>query len=210
MIDTKEIRKALAIHGVDVLNEDEVLDVLDHLEAAYKEIESWKGVTKQFSNDADTLRTHLSFAKDELNRLRAKVDAMEKQEPVAWWGRGPRDGRIELSVHKPAPSVMRDFAVTPLYAIPGAQPTPSFADAYQGAMEEVAIWKKRALEAEDLNRKFVAEINGPTYMGEPAQPAPSVPELIESLRCACNYIDKLGGVSQQYRAMIAAAPKAKP
>lgn len=94
--------------------------------------------------------------------------------------------------------------------VTGAQPAPSFADAYQGAMEEVAIWKKRALEAEDLNRKFVAEINGPTYMGEPAQPAPSVPELIESLRCACNYIDKLGGVSQQYRAMLAAVPEAKP
>lgn len=58
----------------------------------------------------------------------------------------------------------------------GAQPAPSFADAYQGAMEEVAIWKKRALEAEDLNRKFIAEINGPTYMGEQAQPAPSVPD----------------------------------
>ena len=57
-----------------------------------------------------------------------------------------------------------------------AQPAPSFADAYQGAMEEVAIWKKRALEAEDLNRKFVAEINGPAYMGEPAQPAPSIQE----------------------------------
>ena len=42
-----------------------------------------------------------------------------------------------------------------------------------------------------------------------AQPAPSVPELIESLRCACNYIDKLGGDSQQYRAMIAAATEAK-
>lgn len=52
-----------------------------------------------------------------------------------------------------------------------AQPAPSFADAYQGAMEEVAIWKKRALEAEDLNRKFIAEINGPTYMGEPAPSA---------------------------------------
>lgn len=37
-----------------------------------------------------------------------------------------------------------------------------------------------------------------------AQPAPSVPELLESLRCACNYIDKLGGVSQQYRAVLAA------
>lgn len=82
MIDTKEIRKALAIHGVDVLNEDEVLDVLDHLEAAYKEIESWKGVAKQFSNEADALRTHLSFAKDELNRLRAKVEEMEKQGPI--------------------------------------------------------------------------------------------------------------------------------
>ena len=43
-----------------------------------------------------------------------------------------------------------------------------------------------------------------------AQPAPSVPDLLESLRCACNYIDKLGGVSQQYRAMLAAVPEAKP
>ena len=58
--------------------------------------------------------------------------------------------------------------------VTGAQPAPSFADAYQGAMEEVAIWKRRALEAEDLNRKFVAEINGPAYMGEPAQPAPAL------------------------------------
>lgn len=82
MIDTKEIRKALAIHGVDVLNEDEVLDVLDHLEAAYKEIESWKGLAQQFGNEVDELRTHLSFAKDELNRLRAKIAEMEKQEPA--------------------------------------------------------------------------------------------------------------------------------
>ena len=78
MIDTKEIRKALAIHGVDVLNEDEVLDVLDHLEAAEKEIESWKGLARQFGNEADELRTHLSFAKDELNQLRAKSAEMVK------------------------------------------------------------------------------------------------------------------------------------
>jgi hypothetical protein len=65
--------------------------------------------------------------------------------------------------------------------IPGAHPAPSFADAYQGAMEEVAIWKRRALEAEYLNRKFIAEINGPMHMGEPAQPAPSVPELSDDL-----------------------------
>ena len=50
---------------------------------ARDERESWKGVAQQFGNEADELRPHLSFAKDELNRLRAKVEAMEKQEPVA-------------------------------------------------------------------------------------------------------------------------------
>ena len=60
--------------------------------------------------------------------------------------------------------------------VTGAQNVPDFADAYEGAMEEVAIWKKRALEAEDLNRQFIVEINGPTHMGEPVQTAPSVPD----------------------------------
>ena len=73
---------------------------------------------------------------------------------------------------KPNPELRHSQNATPYWV----WPAPSFADAYQGAMEDVAIWKKRALEAEDLNRKFVAEINGPAYMGEPAQPAPSVPE----------------------------------
>ena len=48
------------------------------------------------------------------------------------------------------------------------------------------------------------------HEAQQAQPAPSMPNLLESLRCACNYIDKLGGVSQQYRAMLAATPEAKP
>ena len=118
MIDTKEIRKALAIHGVDVLNVDEVLDVLDHLEAAYKEIESWKGLARRFGNEADELRTHLSFAKDELNRLRAKIAEMEKQEPVA---------TVRINVINGNPSV--DFVPghrylhhnDKLYARPGAK-----------------------------------------------------------------------------------------
>lgn len=112
MIDTKEIRKALAIHGVDVLNVDEVLDVLDHLEAAYKEIESWKGLARQFGNKADELRTHLSFAKDELNRSRAKIAQMEKQEPVAWMS--SRNGFICKENKNP------DYNV-PLYALPSAK-----------------------------------------------------------------------------------------
>lgn len=49
------------------------------------------------------------------------------------------------------------------------QAQPDLKDAYAGAREDVAIWKKRALEAEALNRKFIAEVNGPTFMGEPVQ-----------------------------------------
>jgi hypothetical protein len=54
-----------------------------------------------------------------------------------------------------------------------AEPAPKqaqdgMAGAYTGAREDLAIWKRRALEAEELNRKFAREINGPTFMGEPA------------------------------------------
>ena len=98
----------------------------------------------------------------------------------------------------------------PLPDAPGTQPAPSFADAYQGAMEEVAIWKKRALEAEDLNRKFIAEINGPAYMGEPAQPAPSINPaslypVISWLRNGCDPMKAAYELE-----MIAATPEAKP
>ena len=99
MIDTKELRRLAqaALIGPDGVslnwlkllqdfqkeaNPAAVSELLDHLEAAYKEIESWKGLARQFGNDADTLRTHLSFAKDELNRLRTKIAEMENQEPA--------------------------------------------------------------------------------------------------------------------------------
>ena len=49
------------------------------------------------------------------------------------------------------------------------QEQPASVDAYVGAREDAAIWKKRALEAEELNRKFIAELNGPTYLGEPVK-----------------------------------------
>ena len=49
------------------------------------------------------------------------------------------------------------------------QEQPASVDAYVGAREDAAIWEKRALEAEELNRKFIAELNGPTYLGEPVK-----------------------------------------
>ena len=58
-----------------------------------------------------------------------------------------------------------------LYAAPAQVATPDMTDAYAGAREDLSIWKKRALEAEALNRKFAASVNSPSFMGEPAAPA---------------------------------------
>ena len=56
-------------------------------------------------------------------------------------------------------------------AEPAQAAAPDMTDAYAGAREDLSIWKKRALEAEALNRKFAASINSPSFMGEPAAPA---------------------------------------
>ena len=190
--------------------EDETLDASD-------------GVTK--------LLLAAEYWKEKASALRAELDALKRQEPVAWmkdqwspdcgiyWelcredemGWRDRKDRVPLYLAPGAQPAQKEVAYLDLgtggymdigtdlsdeqlaslpkgrhmlgivgtYGVDGyvpAQPAPSFADAYQGAMEDVAIWKKRALEAEDLNRKFVAEINGPAYTCEPAQPSPSVPE----------------------------------
>ena len=56
-------------------------------------------------------------------------------------------------------------------ATPAQAAAPDMTDAYSGAREDLSIWKKRALEAEALNRKFAASVNSPSFMGEPAAPA---------------------------------------
>ncbi|WP_205736960.1 hypothetical protein [Achromobacter spanius] len=67
-----------------------------------------------------------------------------------------------------------------------------FTNAYEGAREDMAIWKRRALEAENLlrierdtARRLVAELNaanGPTNMGEPA------PQASEAVRTEALYL----------------------
>ena len=140
--------------------------------------------------------------------------------------------RQQQEINLSDPAVQKRLAAQWGYVPADAQPAPSFADAYQGAMEEVAIWKRRALEAEDLNQKFIAEINGPMHIGEPAQPAPSVPEGFsrEDLEAVADGLDgyektvNVGNVTGEgddhlesttayaarfIRAMLAAAPEAK-
>ena len=85
------------------------------------------------------------------------------------------DALVQNAVYALCGSFGRTALVAP------AQTTSS--DAYEGAREDLSIWKRRALEAErDLRTekattaRLVAELNannGPTRMGEPAtQPAP--------------------------------------
>ena len=169
----------------------------------------------------------LEAAEKERDELRDKIEAMEKQEPVAWARKlgldVPSFGCVTDLKYRP--SDIPESSYIPLYTNPCAQPAPNFADAYQGAMEEVAIWKRRALEAETLNRKFIAEINGPMHMGEPAQPAPSVPggwKLVPTAESrhpgiykmlgALHVVENTPGASEweSYAAMLAAAPEAKP
>lgn len=68
-----------------------------------------------------------------------------------------------------------------------AQPAGEYGDAYQGAREDLAIWKRRALEAEQkihhqeqIIDSLVLEAHGEARMGEPhiAQPAGEVPEVL--------------------------------
>ena len=56
--------------------------------------------------------------------------------------------REQQEINLSDPAVQKRLAAQWGYVPADAQPAPSFADAYQGAMEEVAIWKRRALEAE--------------------------------------------------------------
>ena len=246
MININEVAQQL------VQSEKGKRKISEECDALRAEVDSWKGLAAQFSKEADKAKTHLAFAKDELNHLRAKIEAMEKQEPtwqaiearvtgaqpaqkaVAYLDLGVggyTDIGTDLNDEQLAslPKGRHMLGIVGTYGVDGyvsAQPAPSFADAYQGAMEDVAIWKKRALEAEDLNRKFVAEINGPAYMGESAHPAPSIPEgwklvpieptekMINEGTCAATlpgprYIDS-ACAKHCWEYMLAAAPEAKP
>lgn len=96
------------------------------------------------------------------------------------------DRAFDLSWENEPPG-MREDAIARYYfdagaaltrtAATAAQEAPDMRDAYEGAREDLAIWKRRALEAErDIREerercsRLVDELNaesGPTHMGEP-------------------------------------------
>ena len=60
----------------------------------------------------------LEAAEKERDALRAKITAMEKQEPIGLFARIDGDGPLMECRHA-------DISRMPLYALPGAQPAPS-------------------------------------------------------------------------------------
>ncbi len=109
-------------------------------------------------------------------------------EPVAWTDEAElrdvdRGGCGYLFTVNPVTPHADERRIILLYR--HAQPAREYGDVYQGAREDLAIWKRRALEAEERVRKLeqindhlVKEAQGESRMGEPviAQPAPVVPE----------------------------------
>ena len=98
MIDTKDLRR-LALDGDFYA----IYALLDRLEAAEKERESWKGLAQQFGNELDTVRS--------------KIAEMEKQEPL-WF----IDERGEPQrYHKSKADYCKYGGLDLLYALPGAK-----------------------------------------------------------------------------------------
>lgn len=104
--------------------------------------------------------------------------AQTEQKPVAWqrWAGEYHEVANERLTDD---QIARGWSERPLYAAPIAQTAPQseFGDSYQGAREDLAIWKRRALEAEQKVRlqeqildHLTQEAQGETRMGEPVIP----------------------------------------
>ena len=96
-------------------------------DALRAEVESWGGLAAQFGKEADKAKTHLDFAKDELNHLRAKIEAMERQEPYSYIYEysNPIDGSPVWRDKPGYWNAQFPKSSKPLYLAPGAQPAPS-------------------------------------------------------------------------------------
>lgn len=75
----------------------------------------------------------------ERDALRAKIERMEQQEPVAWIRGRDDHRRRKLSFEKPAKSSPDKFHWSPLYALPGAQPASSAPNGWLRAIDEALV-----------------------------------------------------------------------
>ena len=123
-------------------------------------------------------------AADEIERLRAKIEAMERQKPAGKFIQHPSNGLWEQDGYGDNPDAR------PLYALPGAQAQPASSIPVEaiGKMlaDVMAVAVSNGANSVSMPDEYV-EI-AVWLQGEcPAQPAPSVPDEIERdvLRACC-------------------------
>lgn len=121
MIDTKELRRdaddAYVAHTPLEICGSELIELLDRLEAAEKERDKLKELNSALCAKSNSQVIHNARLAEENDALRAKIEQMERQEPV---GTLHDDGYFVW--RKPAP-YESNYAgwKTALYALPGAQ-----------------------------------------------------------------------------------------
>ena len=148
MIDINELRPAVEAAGLNAISMQEVLELLDSLGAAEKEVAhikevefprkvravaiGWKTKCARREQERDALRAELLDAKETVRELfhgagvanmtiatlQARVEAMEKQEPV---------GEV---VHNGESAALYDILEQGalVYSLPGAQPELNLSD----------------------------------------------------------------------------------
>ena len=138
LTDINELREAIQTFGSQAINEDDLNELLDRLEAAEK-------------SDAESIAMYRK-ARDERDALRAKIAEMEKQEPASlvtptayrWRYRGAVKWQYgELTEEVARLAKEHNHEVQPLYAQAGAQPAPSISPA---ALRPVIQWLRNGCD----------------------------------------------------------------
>lgn len=161
----------------------------------------------------------------EVRKLRAKIEHMEKQEPIAWTTELALElGSSALGFDACRGNLWGEKGV-PLYALPGAQPEPNLSD--------TAIQKQLATQWGYVQKPHPDCDSGCMFQcAQPApslasgdvslisegktQPAPSVlegwptEEMTTAFARVFNVRDQSGTFTPAFRAALAAAPEAKP
>ena len=112
MIDINELRPAVEVAGLNAISMQEVLELIDRLEAAEKDIALKERII-------DSLGSELNAVANERDALRFKIEAMEKQEPIVevrWAADIPNGFLVFTLVDGYLPKLGDKF-----YALPGAK-----------------------------------------------------------------------------------------
>ena len=117
MIDINELRPAVEAAGLNAISMQEVLELLDRLEAAESDALEQARLNGIGASREAALMAKLEAAEKERDALQAKVEAMEKQFPIC-----------RVKDIKRAHYMTKVVGLNPdawLYLAPGAQPAPS-------------------------------------------------------------------------------------